>query len=1206
MKLVSIFSILIILTVCCNRKKDSSTDLYTLQFSVSKTANFFSDSVKKPFQIKAIPPFTNKVGTSETKYLNLNSCLASKPQTIFKESPILQTPGHGKFLAAQAVLAKGSKKLAGMPEVVLAKDPASRDINSANFSYYKTLQGIKNNTIRCMAEDSIGNIWMGTNGGGLVRFDGKYFTSFTKKEGLSSISILSILIDKSGCIWVGTDGGGVCKFDGKYFTNFKKQDGLIDNVVPEIYQDKLGNIWFGTHEGLSKYDGKTFTSFSEQQGLPGNVVFSILEDDSGNIWIASERSGICYYNGISFTIYKDSKDLKNNQIYSLYKDKKGIIWFGTNNGLCFYDGETFLQFLNPLLNNTHIYSITQDDFNNIWLATDGQGLFRFDGRVFTNFNETHGLTSNTLLHLLLDKVGNLWCGTSFGGLCIYNGKHFSNYSDKDGLNHTIINCISEANDGKLWFGSNEGGVFSYDGKSFNHYSKKQGFTNAIVLASFKDSNGNIWFGTNGEGVFCYDGKTFKNYNRHHGLNSDIICSIFEDKNHNMWFGSNGEGVCKFDGETFTHFNKNQGLINDVVLTIYQDKMDNIWFGTYEGLCYYNGTNFVYFKDNDLLNSNYVYCILQDHEGIIWIGTYGGGVWRYDGNYFVNFTEKSGLVNNEVMSLMQDKDSNLWLGTRKGISQITANQLKKITRQNVLNFNPVKESFFYNYNYNDGFLGLNCRRNAMLQDQFGFIWVGSDLLSSFNPKQNVIKKMPPNIMLTSIKLFGEDISWPNLKAVIADSLGSKKIVGNIKDTILSNGVLLKNIHYDGIAKWNNLPENLSLPYNNNNVSFNFVGVHMQSRNHLKYQYILEGFDDNWSTITNRTEAPYGNLPSGVYTFKVRAMNQIGLWSKECEFKFCVRKPWWETWWFRLVVFGFVTLLIYSIYRIRTATLRRDKILLEQTVEVRTAEVLNEKKVVEEQKQLIEKKHKEITDSINYAERIQRSLLASKQILDENLSHYFISFKPKDIVSGDFYWAKKLGNNHFLLVTADSTGHGVPGAIMSMLNIACLKEATSFGITSPDLLLNETRSLVIENLKNDDGFFGGKDGMDASLLCFDFVNLILYCASAYVPVWIIRDGILIEIEVDRMPIGKHVYDNTAFKLQKVQLFKGDLVYTFSDGFADQFGGIDGKKFKKKHLQQLLLSLSNEPIENQKHILNEVFDNWKANLDQIDDVCVIGLRV
>lgn len=1208
MKLLRILFILIliILSISCNNETNTSKDLYSLQFSASKTAIVFADSVKKPFQFIAKRPFINKVRTPETHYLNLNTSLASKTQIIFKESPIVQTPGVGKFLSPQIIAAKGSKKLAGMPEVILAKDPASKDINSANFSYYKTLQGIKHNTIRCMAEDSIGNIWMGTNGGGLVRFDGKYFSSFTKKEGLSNIIILSIMIDKSGCIWVGTNGGGVCKYDGKYFTNFKKQDGLINDVVPEIYQDKSGNIWFGTHEGLSKYDGKTFTNFSEKQGLSGNVVFSILEDDTENLWIASEHSGLCYFNGISFTIYKDSKDWKNNEIYSLYKDKKGIIWFGSNGGLCFYDGNFFSKYLNPLLNNINIYSITQDDFNNIWLATDGKGLFRFDGKIFSNFTEKHGLTSNTLLHVLLDKAGNLWCGAVNGGLCIYNGKHFNNYSDRDGLNHTIINCISEANDGKLWFGSNEGGVICFDGKSFNHYSKKQGFCDAVVLASFKDSNGNIWFGTNGEGVFCYDGISFKNYTQHHGLNSDIIFSIFEDKNHNMWFGSNGNGACKFDGENFTHYTKNQGLNNDVVLTIYQDKKDNIWFGTYEGVCYYNGTNFVYFKDNESLNGNYVYCIMQDHDGIIWIGTYGGGVWRYDGNYFVNFTEKSGLVNNEVMSLMQDKECNLWLGTRKGISQITANQLKKINTLNVLNFNPIKESFFYNYNYNDGFLGLNCRRNAMLQDKLGFIWVGSDILSSFNPQQNVIKKTPPNIMLINIKLFGEDIAWPSLNAVNVDRKGNEKIVGLIQDTVLQNGVLLKNIYFDGITKWYNLPEHLSLPYNNNNVTFNFVGVHMQSRNHLKYQYILEGFDNNWSAITNRTEAPYGNLPSGDYTFKVKAMNQIGLWSKECEFKFCVRKPWWESWWFRLVVFCFVTILIYSIYRMRTAKLRKDKIVLEQTVEIRTAEVQNEKNVVEEQKKLIEKKHKEITDSINYAERIQRSLLASKQLLDEYLSQYFILYKPKDIVSGDFYWAKKLINNHFLLVTADSTGHGVPGAIMSMLNIACLKEATSLDITRPDLLLNETRRLVIENLKNDEGVFGGKDGMDASFLCFDFENLMLYCASAYVPIWIIRDGNMLEIEVDRMPIGKHVYDNTTFKLQKIQLLKGDVVYTFSDGFADQFGGVNGKKFKKKHLQQLLLSVSNEPIENQKNILSEVFDNWKANLDQIDDVCLIGLRV
>ena len=264
------------------------------------------------------------------------------------------------------------------------------------------------------------------------------------------------------------------------------------------------------------------------------------------------------------------------------------------------------------------------------------------------------------------------------------------------------------------------------------------------------------------------------------------------------------------------------------------------------------------------------------------------------------------------------------------------------------------------------------------------------------------------------------------------------------------------------------------------------------------------------------------------------------------------------------------------------------------------------IITQQKQNVEDKHREITDSINYAERIQRALLASKKILDDNLSNYFILFKPKDVVSGDFYWASKLSNDNFVLVAADSTGHGVPGAIMSILNIACLKEATSKGITSPELILNETRSLVIENLKNDGSAEGGKDGMDGSLLSFDFKNNVLYCASANNPIWIIRGNEFIEIKADRMPIGKHENDKIPYKLNIQSLQKGDVVYALTDGFPDQFGGTSGKKFKYKQLQETLKLISSEPLEIQKQKLNAIFDNWKGNLEQVDDVCIIGVKI
>jgi serine phosphatase RsbU (regulator of sigma subunit) len=320
------------------------------------------------------------------------------------------------------------------------------------------------------------------------------------------------------------------------------------------------------------------------------------------------------------------------------------------------------------------------------------------------------------------------------------------------------------------------------------------------------------------------------------------------------------------------------------------------------------------------------------------------------------------------------------------------------------------------------------------------------------------------------------------------------------------------------------------------------------------------------------------------------------------------------------FLFIALSIASIYLFlsliiffQTRKLEQDNKKLEKIVEERTLEVkqqnisLESKNIeINNQRQILEEKHKEITDSINYAERIQRSLLASKKMLDDNLNDYFVLFKPKDIVSGDFYWATTLSNSNFILVTADSTGHGVPGAIMSIVNIASLKEAIVQGIQSPDLILNETRRLVIENLKNDGSEEGGKDGMDASLICIDFKNNKMTCACANNPIWIVRQGELIEIKSDRMPIGKHDKDTTPFKLHSFDLQKGDAIYTLTDGYPDQFGGVNGKKFKTKQLQEFLVSIAGEPMGIQKQKLETGFDKWKGNLEQVDDVCVIGIKV
>jgi len=270
---------------------------------------------------------------------------------------------------------------------------------------------------------------------------------------------------------------------------------------------------------------------------------------------------------------------------------------------------------------------------------------------------------------------------------------------------------------------------------------------------------------------------------------------------------------------------------------------------------------------------------------------------------------------------------------------------------------------------------------------------------------------------------------------------------------------------------------------------------------------------------------------------------------------------------------------------------------------------ELKEVETQKQkhIIEEKHKEITDSINYAERIQRSFLASDELLKENLNDYFVYFQPKDIVSGDFYWGCKLKNSNFALATADSTGHGVPGAIMSILNISCLEQAVEEQkLIEPSEILNHTRIKIIERLKKDGSAEGGKDGMDCSLISFDFTHKKLTYAAANNPVWIVRSNQLLEFKPDKMPVGKHDKDTISFTQHSIDIQTGDVVYALTDGFPDQFGGPKGKKFMYKQVKDLLVSIAQLPMTEQQNILKTALNNWKGTFEQVDDVCVIGVRI
>jgi len=270
------------------------------------------------------------------------------------------------------------------------------------------------------------------------------------------------------------------------------------------------------------------------------------------------------------------------------------------------------------------------------------------------------------------------------------------------------------------------------------------------------------------------------------------------------------------------------------------------------------------------------------------------------------------------------------------------------------------------------------------------------------------------------------------------------------------------------------------------------------------------------------------------------------------------------------------------------------------------ILSQKVEVERQRDLVEEKSKEITDSIHYAKRIQQALLASDTFLKKHISDYFIFYKPKAIVSGDFYWANVI-DGKFVMITADCTGHGVPGAFMSLLNISYLNEAIiEKRIDASDKILDHVRSQIIQSLNPEGSENEGRDGMDATLCVYDFKGMWLRFSAANNPLWLYRNNEIKEFGADKMPVGMYHGEQKPFTQQTIGLRKGDIVYTFTDGFADQFGGEKGKKFKYKNLQQLLLNNANKPMLEQKQILENTLKDWQGNMEQVDDILIVGIRV
>jgi ligand-binding sensor domain-containing protein/signal transduction histidine kinase/ActR/RegA family two-component response regulator len=796
------------------------------------------------------------------------------------------------------------------------------------------------------------------------------FKNYSLEEGLSHSQILSLLLDSKGYLWIGTNGDGLNRYDGKTFTNYTTKDGLSDNVIYTIFEDREGNLWFGTDDGINKYDGKSFTFYSEKHGLSNNYVSSISEDDKGRLWIGTYLGGVNVFDGTGFTHYTTKQGLSHDNVNSIMRDRVGRFWFATDNGATKYDGTTFTRYTvdDGLIHNT-VKFILQDSKEDLWFATD-KGVSRFNGIRFFSYTTRDGLCGDKINSIMEDSKGDLWFAAQ-KGVCHLNASGFTTYTQKQGLPHDMVTSILEDREGNLWFGTSAG-ISKFNGKMFIFISTKDGLKDNVVwsiwqdktgtiwfstengigkyneknnslVVSYKglqggiaypfyeDSKGNLWFGT-GKNIIKYNGQAYIDLGKQFDIIRDLeIFSIMEDRNGNLWFGTSGEGVLKYDGKSIKQLSKEDGLIDYAIYAMLEDRDGKLWFGTSDGISIYDGKQFTNIRPGSKLNNRYLMAILEDPEGDIWLGTYGGGVTRYPS--FETFTINDGLINNEVQSMIFDDNGMLWIGTNKGITALDTAAFKK-----------TGEKRFRNYGKEEGFVGIECNQSAAFKHSSGCLWFGTIRGAiRYDPREDKINTVEPITHITGLKLFREGVD-------LAAYSGS---------------------HPRGSF----LPADLKLPHTKDHLTFEFIGISLTVPERVCYRYILEGFDKSWSPVTSSPQATYSNLPHGNYTFKVKACNNSGIWNQiPAAYPFTITAPFWKQWWFHVLCVIAGAMGIYTFIKIRTRSLEKQQRFLEEQVQQRTLELEDEKAKVEQINQELEQRVQERTERLMEAH--QKLLRAQK--------------------------------------------------------------------------------------------------------------------------------------------------------------------------------------------------------------------------------------
>lgn len=1059
-----------------------------------------------------------------------------------------------------------------------------------NFSNYSLQDGLPHSRIDDIAQDNKGYLWI-AHQLGVSKFDGFSFTNFNVKDGLAENKTYALQIFKHDFLIAGHDRGSISIFN----------DGQIDfavvdsaaGIIFDFYVHHDGSLWIATEKkGAFKFNStqgllsqirlKKFQNFNENNGLSRTVTsFSKL----GRDFLVVTDLGIKRFNHQTGLFEFEQLDgLPFDGYTSIAIDSSANIWIGTmKNGVYVKQlGEQSFTPFNydeqriPL--NLIVSRIFIARNGEVYIGSWGGGLMIVEKNGNIKYiNEDNGIAENKVRCIFEDREGNIWIGSQQNGIsCYKSSEFFVLLKGKENKNNQV-NCLLKSKSGIVYCGTNNG-LFAIS-KQHDYRSAKLNLFDAYeifeITSMAEDQKGNLWIATRGFGVLIYNpaAKATISLSAVIPFTEKYINKIYNDRKNNIWIGSiSGISFVNFNEKIIRTYNQKDGLTGINVIEIFETQNSELLVVPENHPI--NVFKQQRFEQLMVEGESAIQGIVHIAQGadVVWLATEGDGLYSLSDGKIQKADFSNNLISNYINSVLEESKHNLWLGTNKGLVHYNIqNNTQRIFDKSGKNSR------------------IETKTGATLQTEQGALWFGTiNGLLKFDAERKAINTTPVNLDLTSIQI-------------------------HFKDTVLNPSARLH--------------------YKDNHITFNFNGICFKDPTKVRYKYRLIGFDNDWQLPTSNNFITYSNLNPAYYVFEITACNNDGVWNEQTiSFPFSIAPPYYMTWWFFLIsaIFILVSIIIYIKFRERQ--LMKDKKKLETIVNERTKEIIKQKEEIEQQRDeiglnsnLIKQKNLAITDSIQYAKRIQLASLPNQELMLNELGDSFMFYRPKDIVSGDFYAFSKIGNNA-IIATADCTGHGVPGAFMSMIGTNLFNQIVKENaIHKPSEILNHLNKGIENALKQ--GQTDNHDGMDVAVCYIDFENRMVDFSGANRPCWILKsaplnsasiqtlandtceiyENRLLVIKPDKIPIGgiERGQEGVSFTNHKLKLEPNDLLLIFTDGYVDQFGGANNKKMLSRRFKELLIDIADQATHAQAAAIEQYFDFWRGEQEQVDDILIIGVK-